>query len=303
MRITNQSLAALILADIQAAGQRVLTLQENLATGKRINRPSDDPAGASMVLNYKSRIASIDQFERNAGLALDRLASTESVLTQASDVFSRAYALAQKGASDASNGDVRVGIALEVDQLLEELLAQANSRADGRYLFSGTVDDQPAFAVTRDAQNRITAVIPSATADEQLVRQVNEGETIQVNLTAGEVFGTSGSGVNLFQLLIDLRDRMVANDGEGVRTLTQQFPGAIDQVTANLAVVGVRANRLNELKERLAGDRTLNKAAQSRVEDADLTETVVNLQEAQNSLTGALQTSAKILNMSLLDYL
>jgi flagellar hook-associated protein 3 FlgL len=303
MRITTRSLSALILSDIQAAGQRVLGYQEHLATGKRINRPSDDAAGTSMVLNYKSRIASIDQFQRNVGLALDRLASTESVLTQASDVFSRAYALAQKGANDSTTGDARVSLALEVNQLLEELVAQGNSRADGRYLFAGTADDQPAYSVSRDAQGRITAVTPSAYADVSVLRQVNDGETLQVNLTASEVFGTSGSGENLFQLLMDLRDRLEANDGEGVRTLTGEFPKAIDQVTANLAVVGVRSNRLTELKDRLAADRTQNQAAQSRVEDADVTETAVKLQEAQTALTGALQVSGKILRMSLLDYM
>ena len=303
MRITNHTVAATILAGIQASGFRALTLQEQLATGRRINRPSDDPIGSSLAMAYRSRLTGIDQFTRNIGAALDRLAATENTVTQLSDIMNRAFTLAEKGASDGSSTEVRLNLATEVDQLLEEFVSLGNSKADGRYLFAGTADNQPAFTVTRNIAGQIDSVTASATADQSVVRLVGENETIEVNLGADETFGTGGTGQDLYQVLIDLRDRLAADDGNGVRALVPIIPSAVDQLTTELAVLGARTNRLTDLKERFGLDQAQSEAARSRIEDTDVTATIVELQEAQTQLQAALSTGARLLNISLLDYL
>ncbi len=303
MRISNNQITARILASIQASGYRALTLQEQLATGRRINRPSDDPIASSLAMGYKSRLKGLDQFERNIGAALDRLTATESTVTQLADLMNRTFVLAERGASDTSSAEVRSGLATEVDQLLEEFVSLGNAKADGRYLFAGTADNQPAFTVTRDGSGRITAVNASATADQSVVRLVGESETIAVNLTADATFGTGGTGIDLFRTLIDLRDRLAANDGDGVRAMVDTIPQGTGQLTTELAVLGARSNRLADLRERLGLDKSQFEAARSRVEDADVTTTILELQEEQTALQAALQTGARLLNISLLNYL
>lgn len=304
MRITTQMLTGRVLADIQAAGQRALRLQEQIATARRINRPSDDPTGTALAMRYSDRIADIHQFERNIGTALDRLTATENAVNTVQDLLSRAYVLAEKGASDSIGGPERAGLAKEVDQLLEELYSSANIRNDASYLFAGRGENAAAFTATRNAQNQITGVTAASTVDDVLVRQVDSGETVTLNLKAGEVFGTSGGGaVDLFQLLIDLRDRLTTNDANGIRAAIDDIPRGQRQVAEELTVLGSRVRRINELKTRFGAENVQNEAARSRHQDADVSEAIVMLQAEQTTLQAALQTGARIMRMSLLDYL
>ena len=304
MRITSQMLTSRVLGDIQGAGQRILSLQEQLVTGKRINRPSDDPTATALVMGYAGRQAGIEQFLRNADAALDRLSVTENALTGTQDLLSRAPVLAEKGASDAASPEVRAGLATEVNQLLEELFSKGNTQTEGHYIFGGRADSTAAFTATRNANGEITAVAASANSDDVLTRQVDDGDTITLNVKAGDVFGTSGGpALNIYQQLIDLRDKLRANDGDGVRALVTPLSDGAGQVGQELAVVGARQNRLIDLKNRFRIDETTTTAARSRLEDVSATEALVKLQTEQNTLQAALSTGAKILKMSLMDYL
>jgi flagellar hook-associated protein 3 FlgL len=297
-------LTSRVLGDIQGAGARILSLQEQLVTGKRINRPSDDPTATALVMGYAGRQAGIEQFMRNADAALDRLSVTENALTGTQDLLSRAHVLAEKGASDTASPEVRAGLATEVNQLLEELLSRGNTLTEGHYIFGGRADSTAAFTATRNANGEITAVAASANADDVLTRQVDDGDTITLNVKAGDVFGTSGGpALNIYQQLIDLRDRLRANDGDGVRALVTPISDGAGQVGQELAVVGARQNRLTDLKNRFRLDETMTTAARSRLEDVSATEALVKLQTEQNTLQAALSTGAKILKMSLMDYL
>lgn len=304
MRITTQMLSSRILADIQAAGQRALDLQQQIATTRRINRPSDDPTGTALAMRYTVRIADIEQFERNIGTAADRLSATENAVTSVQDLLARAHVLAEKGASDSVNATERAALAKEVDQLLEELFSSSNSRTDTGFVFAGRADNAAAFTATRNAQNQITAVAAATTVDDVLIRQVDSNETVTLNLKAGEVFGTSGGGAtNLFQELINLRDRLNLNDGDGIRAMVDNLSTGQKQVAEQLTVIGSRVRRISELKTRFGAETVTNEAARSKLEDADVSEAIVRLQAEQTTLQAALQTGARILRMSLLDYL
>lgn len=304
MRITTRMLSDRILHDIQAAGQRALDLQHQIATGRKINRPSDDPTGTALAMRYVDRIGDIEQFDRNIGMALDRLSATENAVTTAQDLLTRASVLAEQGANDSLGAPERAGLAKEVDQLLEEMLASANIRNESGHLFGGRAENAPAFSATRNAQNQVTAVAAAVTVDDVLVRQVDSNETVTLNIKAGEVFGTSGGGaINLFQQLIDLRDRLNANDGNGIRSMITILSDGHRQVAEELTVIGSRVRRLHELKTRFGSETVQNEAARSRLEDASVSEAIVRLQAEQTTLQAALQTGARILRMSLLDYL
>lgn len=121
--------------------------QQQLSTGKRINSPADDPAGAARVLDIKEHIATAEQYERNADLVKTQLALEENALVGVNNLLQRVRELTIQASNDTNNADNRQSIAEEIRVRLNELVALSNSKdANGDYLFAGYQDNNQPFS-------------------------------------------------------------------------------------------------------------------------------------------------------------
>lgn len=159
--------------------------QLEVSSGKRINQPSDDPAGAARVLDIEEQIATVKQYEKNANLARTRLALEEDTLVGVENILQRVRELTVQGNNDTYNPENRRAIAAEIRTRLDELLALGNSRdANGDYLFAGyQIHNQP-FAF---AGGTLTY------AGDQGQQNLQIGPRVQVPV--------SDSGAQVFQLI------------------------------------------------------------------------------------------------------
>jgi flagellar hook-associated protein 3 FlgL len=156
MRITQGMLYSRALNDVQRGLYRYSQLQHEVATGRRINRPSDDPAAALRVLPLRSDLANLDQLSGNVSLARETLDTGAASLEDASAIMQRARELTTQAANGTLSGSDRQSIGAEVDQLLNQLLGIANSRRGDRYLFGGTENaDAPFERVTDGGGTRV----------------------------------------------------------------------------------------------------------------------------------------------------
>ncbi|MBW2636545.1 MAG: flagellar hook-associated protein FlgL [Deltaproteobacteria bacterium] len=121
-------------------------LAEKIASLKKINRPSDDPIGMSRVLNLRESRASIGQYTRNMDSCESWLTITESKLSAAGDLLAKAREVAVAQSTATSSAESRSSEAETVQQLIDEMLALANSKYDGRYLFSGAKAGEVPFS-------------------------------------------------------------------------------------------------------------------------------------------------------------
>ncbi|MCC5866899.1 MAG: flagellar hook-associated protein FlgL [Gammaproteobacteria bacterium] len=138
MRISTAQIFDGGIGAIQRNQASLAATQQQLATGKRILKPSDDPGGAIQSLKLGERIAAVDQYSRNADAAVSRLQQQESVLTQMGEALQRVRELTLQAANGTQNNESRAALALEVRQLAEGLLDGANARdASGEYMFAG----------------------------------------------------------------------------------------------------------------------------------------------------------------------
>ena len=214
MRVTPGLINAQVLGDLQRA-LAALTRQQNLvASGRRVNEPSDDPGGAARILLIRSRQTATEQFQKNIAGARSILETTDIALRTVGDTLTRARELALQGANDTNDALARKSIAGEVNQLLETLFAQANSRmTDGRFLFGGQESKAAPYTATRDASGNITAVTPNARGiDGQTPAEVTEGLTVGTTVSGTSVFGATTDATYAFDVLIWLRDRLNANN-------------------------------------------------------------------------------------------
>jgi len=151
IRITQGMLYSQALGNVQNSLFRYSQLQQEVATGKRINRISDDPAAALQILPLRNDLRNLDQMIDNVALARETLNTGASSLEDASSLMQRVRELTTQAANGTLSSGDRESIAAEVDQLLGQLVSIGNSRRGDRFLFGGTQTGNAPFALVTDA--------------------------------------------------------------------------------------------------------------------------------------------------------
>ena len=190
-------------------------------------------------------------------------------------------------------------MAIEINQLLEGVLDQANHETSGRYVFAGTHTLALPFEATRNAQGEITAVTYVGN-DENIKIAISDGVNVIVNETGTDVFLTNQ---DIFQLLIDIRDDLRAGDQNSLRTLRlEELEVAQDQILISLARIGAIQNRIERAGANMEEFIVQLQKVLSDAIDADYAETVIHLNAQSNAFQAALDAAARVIQPSLLDF-
>lgn len=203
-RISNQQMTGRAARQILARSSEVARHQQEISSGRRINRPSDDPAGAGRLVGMEQARARLEQFDRNASAAESRLGLEETALTGVIDSLTRLRELAVSAGNGALDANSHRAIQTEVNYHLDALYGFANTRdGNGAYLFSGTNTS------TRPFSPDSPDVIYSG-SDEVLKLQVGAGQKVDTTHSGAEVFLRIRGGNGQFQT-----DTDAANTGSG----------------------------------------------------------------------------------------
>jgi flagellar hook-associated protein 3 FlgL len=300
MRITQNMVATQVLGNITGSLGRLAKAQEQLASTKRINRASDDPLGSGLVMRFQATKEGLEGFQRATDAAQEALRGTATPLERVTEILQQTREVAVRGSSDTMSGS-RGPLAEEVNQLLEELLSQANSRFRDRYIFGGTQTGTTPYSASRNATGQIAAVTANPLGIDGTVNaEVASGFLVQSNLPGSQAFTRT---VDLFATLVTLRDALTADDTAGIAATMDTLSRGIDQVNTASGVVGVAVQRLEAIRTRNQEDLTRVEALRSKVQDANITEVYVELQKLQNAFDASLAAGAKAMKASLVDYL
>jgi flagellar hook-associated protein 3 FlgL len=305
MRVTPGLIGAQLTRDLHTALAALAKQQRMIASGRRINEPSDDPSGAASALTIRSRTAANEQYQRNIDTARRRLIAGDSALRGVVESLQRAGELALQGGNDASSAPARQAIATEVDQILEAVVAQANDRApDGTRLFGGQEILAAPYTVTRDGTGKITAVAVNPRGiDAAMPAEVGEGVTVAQGVSGTTAFGALATASNAFDTLIRLRDALNANNGVNIRAEIDNVSIARERVTSAGLLVGTRLGWLDTLESRLQDDAVGLATSLSTVEDTDMAKAISDLNQIQLYYEAGLASGARLLQQSLLDFL
>lgn len=302
MRVTGNMMSNQIIQNLNIDLARLQDVHEQASTGKRINRPSDDPLGTQRVANLNEALDGIDQFQRNASFVTNWISASEAALSGAGEALQRANTLAVRASNDVTlNQQERNTIADEVNSILEGLVAAGNTKLEGKGLFSGFQTSSDAFTTTV-VGGEITAVAYSGDSGVDQV-EIDQGLVVNKNVTGDGVF-QPGAGIDVFQALIDLRDNLRANNTAGIHAGITDTDQAQQQVVEQVSMLGNKTNMLEMAGENISARKVGLVKLNSELADADMPETIVRLQTAQNVLDSALQSSARIMQQqSLADFL
>lgn len=300
MRVTQGMLTQRVLNNLQSQLRRLAVFQERLATGRRVNRPSDDPIDARRAINVRNLIGQNEQFLSNISDVGPQLNESEIALLGVVSIIQRAQELTIQGAS-GTNGQAQLDqIALEIDQLLEATVVAGNHLTNGRFVFAGSRTLTDPFVATRNGAGDIVSV--AYVGNDVLIEAgVSEGSRVVVNEPGSAAFQDV---VDIFDMLIGIRDDLRAgNQGNLQTTRLTELDGALDQVLLSTARLGSIQNRLNRVA---ANTEDLVLGLQELLSDkvdADFAETMVHLNSESNALQAALNSAARIIQPSLLDFL
>jgi flagellar hook-associated protein 3 FlgL len=290
MRITSGMNQRHVLADLQRVQERLSQAQSQVSSGKRVEKPSDDPLAAARATRLHADIDATDAYSTTVEESKSWLDASDAALTSLTSVVQRVRELTVQGANGATSDAGRQSIKAQVDQLIEEAKTTLNSAYDGRYIFSGTATDTPPYsAATGDAYQGDASPV---------VRQIGPGVSVQVNVTGDDVLS------GLLPTLRTLSAHLAANDTASLGTSDlQAIDAAFDNLTAKRGQVGAVTNRVDAAGTRLDDTTDITTAFLSKTQDADLPQALTDLSAQQTALQAALRGGASLIQQSLMDFL
>jgi flagellin-like hook-associated protein FlgL len=145
MRVSNRQMVNFVKSDLFRNAQQLLKAEERVATQKLINRPSDDPIGMGKVLDYRKTLSTIDQYNFNIVSAKNRAEFTDTLLENLNDLLGQAKQIVVKHSNEKTDPELREGAAQQVEGIYDQVLAIANTKYNGNYLFAGYETDAQPF--------------------------------------------------------------------------------------------------------------------------------------------------------------
>jgi flagellar hook-associated protein 3 FlgL len=286
------------IVDNQAS---VAKTQLQLSTGRRIVQPADDPTGSMQAIGLKQLLAEAAQYGKNADAARSRLEMEETALVQAGDILQRVRELAVRGLNGTLGAAERSGIAIEVRQRLDDLVAVANTRdANGEFLFGGFYKGA-AEAFVDNGGGSFT--YNGDQGQRQL--QISRSRQVAVGDHGADVFldiPASGGGTqSAFGTLYALATSLETNNP--TQASLNDIDNALNNVLGVRAAVGARLNAVESQQGAYESLKLTVEEQLSDVQDLDYAEAVSRLNRQMLALQAAQQTYTHVQGLSLFDFL
>jgi flagellar hook-associated protein 3 FlgL len=299
MRVTQNMLTQNLLFNLSQSNKSMEKYQEQVSSGKKITKPSDDPVTAVRSMFYRSSLNEIDQFKRNADDGISWMSTTDDALDEVGSVLQRVRELTVQGINGTNNESARQAIAAEINQLKEHLGEVANSQIGGKYIFAGSDTKNPPF--------RVDDTLPGSVKEfrnenhEVVELQVGQTSNVQINVLGTDVFNNDGNG-GVFKVLDDIVSGLNSSDTSSDNFLTK-LDGQIDNLLKERSDLGARMNRMELSMSRIEGLEVSTTGLLSKEEDVDIARVIIDLKSQENVQRAALSVGARIIQPSLLDFL
>ncbi len=280
---------------LESLNARRSKVSEQISSGVRINRPSDDPLGALKVDVLETELQQTLQFDRGIKSAYELLYSSDGVLDQGAQTLYRVKELLIQSLTSVRNQEDLDNIAGEVEQLTAHLLTLSNTRTGNSYIFGGYRTDQPPYDANRDFQGDVNA--------KEL--ELAFGSRVRVTSSGGSAFGDgTANTVDIFDNLEQIALTIRNDDEAGRENELERLELSIEQVISARFEIGSLLNRVDAAETVNVFFQERLPASQADVRDTDVPQAIAELSLVDTALQATLAVSSRdIGSSSLLDYL
>lgn len=299
MRITTQMMYSQFNASLQTTAESLYRADEQIATGKKLNRPSDDPAAVSSITYEKAQLSVFAGYQDAIGSATLLLNATSSALENLHSLITNAKQIGTN-ATSASAQDLATYVTM-LDNVINSTIGVANTKVGDRYIFSGYGTDQPAVDMT-------TGVLNATSTADLISMQIDTGVSVNVNVAAAGLISSAAplDNTTIIGAMSSLSTAIQANDQAGIQTALTALDTLSASVLSSQSEIGVRMNRMNLEKEYLASrdsDVTNSVADKLMLSDVEIAKLITDVQQKQTSLQSLRSISSGFLQTSLFDFL
>lgn len=309
MRVSTTQIAESSLQGIMNSYARFDDAQRKISTGKQLHKPSDNPSGTALALNFRQRVSELEQYGRTMDQAKGFMATTEQALDSVTALLRQARSFAVQGASDSISAETRQALAGQVQNIITQLGNIGNTTYGTRYIFAGQRTNTPAFEST--GTGYIYRGGKTGTGDGDILLDIGRGEAMKINASGDTVLAPlihpeEGGPPPVKSILSRLRDD-IAYGGDAARTISSkdlvELDTQINSVLTLRADLGSKIQRIELTRQRNEQTRVNFTQFIADIEDADIPRAVVDLQTAQTAYQSALAATQRSFQNSLLDYL
>jgi flagellar hook-associated protein 3 FlgL len=291
MRITSDIAYNNLLRDIERIAERMQNTQYQISSGKKLNKPSDDPRAVSDVIRIQAEQSEIKQYQDNIATAKSRLNFADSTLQGVVTLIDRIRSLGLSSMSNLPTAGLHVS---EISGLRDQILTAANSTIDGQFMFAGSNVDAPAY--TKASNGTVTYNGNS----DVVSLQIGRSATLQVHVPGSDIFtGT----VDVFATIQNLMTAMNAGNQPAIDAEVRNLEQFASVLGNALGKVGGLVNVAQSVNADLTSYSLGRTEQRSRLEDADLAAALTDYTQAETALRAATAVGARISNISILDYL
>ena len=302
MRITNNTMTYNFLNGLNKSLDREYKLQEQLADGQIIHRPSDDPTKVVRSLRYNTSLALNTQYTQNAEDAQSWMQTTDGAMSDLSSIMTSIKEKVVQASNGSNPQDAVQAIGTDIDGMINQIVNIGNTKIGDRYVFGGQNDKTPPFTRAGD-------VIKYSGDDKKISMPIQPGvvnsSQDSVNLTGQDVFGTGG--LSILNELIVIKQHLQTGTTADQQWLSNIGLSTLDtdhsQILKAQTQIGSRMSMYEMAKNMLDAHNTTITQDLSSNNDLDIPKAVTDLKTNESVYQTALQAGAKIMQLSLADYL
>ncbi|MEK4228425.1 flagellar hook-associated protein FlgL [Solibacillus sp. FSL H8-0538] len=299
MRVTQSMLSSNMLRNLNSSYGKMSKLQDQINSGKKITRPSDDPVITIKGMGYRTDLGKVEQFIRNTNEANAWMDTTDDALAQVGDRLKRVQELVVQAANGTNTAEDRDKIKSEMEQIQLHMRDVANTKISDKYIFSGTNTQKPLY---KSGDSMINPEITAPTGEVRM--EVFDGIQLTVNSPGKTLFSQINS------VLDDVLGALTSNDGSKLSSLlgdgssiSKSLSSAHNSALELQADIGAKQNRLEIMENRLSMHEINVTKQMSNNEDVDYAEAITQMTTHESIHQAALSVGAKIIQQTLVDFM
>ncbi len=286
-----------MLSYLQVSQKQEQTAIEQLATGLRVNLPSDDPAAAAANLVNNAALGADDQYVQNIDSVQQTMTNADSALSSVITELTQAISLGVEGSTGTQSTTDSQAIAQQVSGIQSQIFSLANTSFQGIYLFGGTATSAAPFVEDPASPTGV-----QYNGNEQTNQiQIGEGQQVATSVPGDQLFGSGATGV--FGSLQTLITALQAGSKSDVATATVQLRTAFDQVNTSRVFYGNTLSGLTEQDNYLGQEKVNLQTNENNLVAADPTTAASEMSQASVAQQATLEAVAKAQSLSLMNYL
>jgi flagellar hook-associated protein 3 FlgL len=288
------------LDNVNRIGDQMSQAQTQLSTGLKVNVVSDSPDVIAPLLQAQANLSSAQQITTNLNQVSTEVNTGEQAISSAVSLYDQIQSLSAEGNSGTQTAAGEATIAQQLQSLEQQMVGLANTNVNSRYIFAGDADQTQPYIYDSTQADPVSAY--QGAASTRTIQAPN-GTTFPVALTAQQIFDSTDPTTNVFTSINNMVTALQSGDSTAIATANAALPQVAAYLNTQLAFYGTTQDTITNANTSASTLVTQLQTQISGLQDADETQSILNLTQAQTEQQAALQSFQQIPRTSLFDYL